>query len=152
MPSRQLCCRVSRGSLALYSVSTLSRKNRTSKPSTLSTTTVCPPALVNFLYSVRTTQTHRLFIQGEGAPQDADPLLLQKEGLKVSNPSQFIPHSSKELQENMDMYLEMQTVFSALFAWIDDRVFTILDCCFTVLNYLLGSGWKDSTWRIQSCL
>jgi hypothetical protein len=60
--------------------------------------------------------------QGTHAPEDANPSTLTKCGTKHSNPAQFIPHTSKKLQGNLEDYHQLQAIFEPLFEWIAGKV------------------------------
>ena len=60
--------------------------------------------------------------QRNEAPEDANPSTLRKPGKKCSNPAQFIPRTSKELQGNLEDYHQLQAIFEPLFEWIADVV------------------------------
>jgi hypothetical protein len=68
------------------------------------------------------TSNNPFAFQGNEAPEDANPSMLRKPGKKRSNPAQFIPWTSKELQGNLDDYHQLQAVFEPLFEWIADIV------------------------------
>ena len=60
--------------------------------------------------------------QGEGAPSNAEPWNLRKEGLRRPNTSTFTPHTSKELQQHTEEYQQLQDCFQDVFQWIHDTV------------------------------
>jgi hypothetical protein len=58
---------------------------------------------------------------------DRDPATLLRDGRRLKNSSQNIPHASEELKENREEWLKLQHVFAPVFNWIHELVFS--NCC-----------------------
>lgn len=94
-------------------------------------------ANVSFLYLTHFPPLKLKILQGEGAPAGVDPAALKKNGKKRLNTSQFMPRTSKELQQNAPQYQKLQACFNNVFKWMHDSVFLFIFFAFSFSNSFL---------------
>lgn len=72
--------------------------------------------------------------QGNEAPKEVQPWLLEKEGMRT-NYQQVIPYISKDLREHQHIYSTISRVYAELFEWVRKLVcnckelFTLTGLC-----------------------
>jgi hypothetical protein len=53
---------------------------------------------------------------------DCDPARLLRNGRRLKNSSQNVPHASEELKENSKEWVQLQQAFAPVFEWITELV------------------------------
>ncbi|KAF9470063.1 hypothetical protein BDN70DRAFT_902415, partial [Pholiota conissans] len=59
--------------------------------------------------------------RGDGTPSDADPTTLMKDGRRKINTCQNTPRRSKELEENVEIYMQLLDAFQPIFDWLRNQ-------------------------------
>ncbi|KAH9910774.1 uncharacterized protein B0H18DRAFT_839145, partial [Fomitopsis serialis] len=60
--------------------------------------------------------------QGHSAPSDIPPSLMSRKGCSRTNHEQFIPYTSKDVEEHQSIYQAIKTILEDIFHCIDDKL------------------------------
>lgn len=89
-----------------------------------------------------------LVYQGDTAPDNVQPLHLQRVGVSRTNHFQLLPRASKELMQHTKEYERLCVVFEELFEWVGKMVRLIPTLFISFYTYYI-LGCRTSSRELQ---